>query len=162
MKKLIFWTMMLFSIVHADPTKAFSALPQLLLPGEAILLENVFDPSCEIDLSLAPASGLIIFKKSGTYKIVWSGQTHRSIPWTLGFSLDNTILFGNIYQNSNSTKFEGSVVLSINAGQTLQFVNASQHPVDLVLASQPFTVILTLFEPPDQFLKTYGWESFMK
>ncbi|MDP1608889.1 MAG: hypothetical protein Q8L98_06210 [Chlamydiales bacterium] len=139
-------------------SKVFSALPQLILPREPVLLEKVSVQSCEIDLSFAAASGMILFKRSGVYKIIWSGWARSLFPWILGFSLDGVILVGNVYGNSchHSTleKFEGSIVLSINAGQVLRFVNASSHPIELIPGkSDPqsslssFTLSLCLFEP---------------
>lgn len=150
MKKsvILFLAMALFSRLEAELepccppgnscTKVFSSLPQRLLPGEPVLLEKVGVRSCEIDLSFASVSGMVLFNRSGIYKIVWHGETRSPlpIPWTLGFSLDGVILLGNIYGNSGHhcpfEKFEGSVVLSINAGQVLRFVNASMHPIELV------------------------------
>lgn len=90
--------------------------------------------------------------------MIWSGWARSLFPWTLGFSLDGVILVGYVYGNSghHSTfeKFEGSIVLSINAGQVLRFVNASSHPIELIpgksdsqLPFSSFTLSLSLFEP---------------
>ena len=137
----------LFGALHADShfcplgpshARAFSVLPQLVLPKEAVRLEKVSSQSCEVDLSLAPTFGLVLFKRSGTYKIVWHGQTRSplSLSWSLGFSLDGLVLFSNQYGtlgcHNHPQKFEGSVVLSVNAGQTLRLVNSSAHPIELV------------------------------
>ncbi len=166
MKKnvILFLAMTLFSgleanFVHPSAssyTKVFSSLPQLILPREAVLLEKVSVQSREIDLSLASVFGIISFNRSGVYKIIWCGWARSPFPWTLGFSLDNIIILGNVYGNSgrHSTfeKFEGSVVLSINAGQVLRFVNASSHPIELIpgksdsqIPLSSFTLSLSLF-----------------
>lgn len=147
----LFWGLILLKGVQADYefigsccpsdrqcTKLFSLLPQRLLPGEAVLLEKVSVHSGEIDLSFAPISGMIFFNRSGIYKIIWKGEARSlsNTPWTLGFSLDNTIILGSVYGNycrhSIFQKIAGSVVLSINAGQSLQFVNASSNPVEFI------------------------------
>ena len=181
MKKsvILFWAMALFGRLEADLspccpsgsscTKVFSVLPQRLLPGEPVLLEKVGVRSSEIDLSFASVSGMVLFNRSGIYKIAWYGETLSSlpIPWTLGFSLDGVILLGNIYGNSGHhssfEKFEGSVVLSINAGQVLRFVNASMHPIELVPGKSgpkphlpSFTLCISLFEPSYRDLFRYS------
>ncbi len=140
-------------------TKIFSVMPQLILSGGPVLLEKVGVQSGEIDLSLASAFGMIAFNRSGIYKIIWHGEARSlfNIPWSLGFSLDNTILLGRVYGDSGShslfEKFEGSVVLSINAGQILRFINVSPYPVELIPESNDsqlllpsFTLCLSLFE----------------
>jgi hypothetical protein len=159
---LFFWLFTLFSNLEAGvdfldgSTKLFSLLPQLLLPGEAVRLEKITAQAPGIDLSFASSLGAILFKQPGTYKIIWRGQTPLSFhaPWTLGFSLDGLIIFGNLYGGfggfPGSENFEGSVVLNINAGQILRFVNASFHPVELAPSKNhrsSFTLSLFLFEP---------------
>jgi|GEM_PF-5601227 hypothetical protein len=169
MKKqmILFWMMTFFSGLEANLspccpsgsscTKVFSAVGQFILPGEPVLLEKISVQSHEVDLSFASTFGMILFNRSGVYKIVWYGETRSSFNWTLGFSLDGTIILGNIYGNSGChssvEEFEGSLVLSINAGQVLRFVNASSHPIQLVpnkigshLPQSSFTVCLSLFD----------------
>ena len=137
--------------------EVFSSLPQRLLPREAVLLERVGARSLDVDLSLASTLGMIVIRRSGTYKIVWHGQKRTSFhpTWTLGFSLDGEVVLGNIYGPSEfcnaSQPFDGSLVLSLNAGQAFRFVNASAHPVELIpdSSSPPvsFALSITLFEP---------------
>ncbi len=117
--------------------KAFSSSQQVLFPEESVRLEKIEVSSPAVNLSLAAEFGTIVFNRSGTYKITWFGKAHSpfNVPWTLGFSLDGLIILGNVYGHLGCLQiqnFEGSVVLSINAGQTLQLVNASSHPVELV------------------------------
>ncbi len=144
----------------AGSARVFSSLVQWLLPKEPILLEQVVSCSSEVDLSFASACGAIVFNHSGTYKIVWHGERRVSLypTWTLGVSLDGTILLGSVYGPREfctpSETFEGSLVLRINAGQTLYFINASPHPVELVPGKgaipwlvASFAVSITLFEP---------------
>jgi hypothetical protein len=172
MKKfvILFCMVFFFSRLEADfipcqpsgnfYTKVYSILPQLVLPGEAVRLEKVGVQSREIDLSFAAGSGRIIFKRSGTYKIVWYGEGGSLFhtPWILGVSLDGVIILGNSYGNfdrySTSEKFNGSVVVSVNAGQVLCLVNASSYPIELFpggydskLPHPSFILSLSLFEP---------------
>lgn len=148
MKSVSFlWAMVFCSCLWAnfDPrhhperccANVFSTSSQHLFPGESVRLERIGAFTPEVNLSFAARSGTIIFNRAGTYKIIWHGKAFSpfNIPWTLGFSLDGVILLGNVYGHrgcSHTQNFEGSVVLSINAGQILQFVNASSHPVELV------------------------------
>ena len=167
-RAILFWIAALCSYLHADLDRhhfidgccanVFSILPQRLFPGEIVRFEKIGASSLDVNLSFASRSGSILFNKAGTYKIIWHGKARSPfhIPWTLGFSLDGLILFGNVYGPLNhapTQPFEGSVVLSINAGQILQFVNASSHPVELVStpsnSGEPlpsFTLYLCRFE----------------
>ena len=164
---VLFLAIVLFGRLEANSplessiTWIFSASQQLILPGEAVLFEKTAVQFCE------SGSGTISFNRSGTYKFVWYGQARPIYrrPWILGFSLDNVILVGNIYGNSDRhlhpEKFEGSLVLSINAGQVLRFVNASSNPIEFIPSeSNPahpsFTLKVSLFELtyPDPF---YIW-----
>lgn len=150
MKKglVLFWITIFFSSLEARTapchpsnapyTKIFSIATQYLHLEEPVRFEKIKTQSHEIDLSFAASSGLIIFRRPGTYKLVWRGLANSPFnrPWTLGFSLDGVTLLGNIYGPSARQKppapFEGSVVLNVNAGQSFRFINSSSHPVELV------------------------------
>lgn len=157
---ILFWMVFFTSSLQAGKTschppkdsytEVYSTCMQRLLPEEAVRLEKVKKQSSEIDLSFA-SSGLIIFRRPGAYKLVWRGLANSPFnrPWTLGFSLDGVILFGNVYGPSLHQRppeaFEGSVVFSVNAGQSLRFINASSHPVQLVSESGGPSFTLSIF-----------------
>lgn len=162
---IIFLAMILFRGLEANSccpsgyscTKVFSTERQVLLHGEAIRLETINIQSPEINLSVS-SRGLISFNRSGTYKISWFGDvlSPGGIPWTLGFSLDGLVIFGSIYghfgHHPGAEKIEGSVVLNINAGQVLQLINSSFHPIELIPGGShhplsSFTVCISLFVP---------------
>ncbi len=74
----------------------FSSIGQVLLPMDAVRMEEMNVVTREICLEFTPFSGEIVFLKAGVYKITWNAEAHSSYAWSLGLTIDDRIIPGSV------------------------------------------------------------------
>jgi len=137
--------------------QAFSSTDQLaIVPGEAVLMENVNISTMAIDFSMTPSTGEVTINKTGIYSIefVFHGQLSAPFPapvpaWSLSLFKNNVLLPGATFGNFTLSPDEvyshtgGPTLVSITAGDVIKIVNTSTMPVDKIATALGSSVPVT-------------------
>lgn len=138
-----------------DFTSVYSLTSQTILPGQALLLENVAETTPAFDLTLAPTTGQVVVLKSGTYHIKWGVEGELTPPyfepvpaWTFAIFVN-----GTLEPSSGSGSFSlspsdlltndtGATIIHLNVGDVVTLVNTSLNSFSA--SSMPFGTLVPL------------------
>lgn len=126
----------------------FSNLDQTIastgLPGDTVLFEGVNPTTADVDISMAATTGAIVLNTAGVYKIdyVVQGLTDTfpfpTPVWSFGIFLDSAVIPGSVVSSFALapdvilTHSNGTVIVTVAAGQTITMQNTGTLATDLV------------------------------